>query len=472
MRWLRTSCTQTRPSARSSPRCHEAPDARLLYDHLDLARVLYDAVDDYVTERRDELVTLVQALVRFDTTSVDLSPGSSRTANQEAELQAYVGERLTAIGAEVDQWEPDPGDFADHPMMPPWHHWRNRPLTVGVVRGAGGGRSLIVNGHIDVVAAGEGWTSPPFAAELRDERIYGRGAVDMKGGVAAALFALEALHAAGLRLAGDVIFETVPDEETCAMGTVAAIARGYRADAGLVPEPTRFNLWVATRGLLHGTLAVPGRSAHAEMNQPPWHEGGGVNAIQKAAHLLGALERLSTAWLTRGDKQHPLLGVPTVQATGIRGGTFISNVPERCEVDLNATYLPANADHDGYGSVPRGEIERAVADAAAADGWLAAHPPTWSWYTDYPPSEIDPGTPIVAAVQEAARELGVDVVAEGIDTTYDGALLTLFAETPSPAFGPGDLGRAHAPDEWVGVDELELAARVYARAIVAWCGTA
>jgi acetylornithine deacetylase len=437
-----------------------------------LDRVLYATVDEYVADRGDELVGLVQSLVRFDTTSVDLSPGSTHTENQEAELQAYVAERLLAIGAEVDQWEPDASEFSDHPMMPPWHHWRNRPLTVGVIRGSGGGRSLVVNGHIDVVAAGDGWTSPPFAAEIRDGRIYGRGAVDMKGGVGAALFALEALHAAGIRLAGDVIFEAVPDEETCAMGTVAAIARGYRADAGLVPEPTRFNLWVATRGLLHGTLTVPGRSAHAEMNQPPWQEGGGVNAIGKAASLLAALDGLAAEWGARDDKRHPLLGTPGIHPTGIRGGTFISNIPERCEVDLNTTYLPANADERGYGSVPRGETERAVANAAAADDWLAAHPPTWSWYTDYPPSEIDPGAQIIETVRDAARELGVDATPEGIDTTYDGALLTLLADTPSPAFGPGDLARAHAPDEWVGIDELELAARLYARAIVSWCGLA
>jgi acetylornithine deacetylase len=433
---------------------------------------LESAVDEFISSHTDELVDLVRALVQLDTTSVDLSPGSKHTENQEAELQSIVGARLRAIGAEVDQWEPDPVEFADHPMMPSWHHWRNRPVTVGTLGGLGGGRSLVINGHIDVVAPGEGWTSPPFAAEVRDDRIYGRGACDMKGGVGAALFSLEALAACGIELAGDVVFEAVPDEETCAMGTVAAVARGYRGDAGLVPEPTRFNLWIATRGLLHGTLTVPGRSAHAEMNQRAWQEGGGVNAIQKAAYLLAALDRLGAEWAGRADKRHPLLGTPAVNPTGIRGGTFISNVPESCAVDLNTTYLPGNRDERGYGSIPRREIERAVAEATAADDWLAEHPPTWSWYTDYPPSEIDPEAPIVEVVREAGRELGLDVAPEGIDTTYDGALLTLFADTPSPAFGPGDLARAHAPDEWVGIDELVLAARLYARAVVAWCGTA
>jgi acetylornithine deacetylase len=441
---------------------------------LALSRVLSstEAVDQHIESNANELVELVRALVRFDTTSVDLSPGSAHTDNDEAELQAFVGERLRAIGADVDQWEPDPGEFADHPMMPPWHHWHGRPLTVGTIRGAGDGRSLIVNGHIDVVDAGERsrWTSPPFEADVRDGRIYGRGAVDMKGGIGAALFALEALHACGVRLAGDIVFETVPDEETCAMGTVAAIARGYAADAGLVPEPTRLSLWIATRGLLHGTLTVLGRSAHAEMNQPHWREGGGVNAIQKATTVLAGLDALTAGWAEREDKRHPLLGTPSVNPTIVSGGSFISNIPERCEVALNTTYLPGNADEHGYGSIPRAEIEQAVAAAAASDDWLAENPPTWSWYTDYPPSEIDPAAPIVAVAQEAGRDLGVDVRAEGIDTTYDGALLTLFADTPSPAFGPGDLRRAHAPDEWVGIDELVLGAKVYVRAITLWCG--
>ena len=256
------------------------------------------------------------------------------------------------------------------------------------------------------------------------------------------------------------------------MGTVAVIERGYRADAGLVPEPTRLNFWIATRGLLHGSVFVPGRSAHAEMNQPPWRQGGGVNAIEKSVPVLQAFRGLSAEWATRESKAHPLLGRPCVQPTIVRGGAFISNIPESCEIDLNATYLPADADAQGYGSVPRGEILSAVEAALGDDDWFTESPPVWTWATDYPPSEIDPGEDIVAVTRAATAELGLDARAEGIDTTYDGALLTRLAGVPSPAFGPGDLGRAHAPDEWIGVDELVLGARAYARAICAWCGAA
>jgi acetylornithine deacetylase len=432
------------------------------------------AIDTFVDDQLDEVVELVQTLVRFQTVSVDLEPGSDHRANEENSLQEVVADRLARLGADVDQWEPDPAEFSHHPMMPPWHHWRGRPLTVGTLRGAGGGRSLIINGHVDVVDPGdaEDWSSPPFAAELRDGRIFGRGAVDMKGGLAAALFALEALRANGVRLAGDVVFEAVPDEESCAMGTVAAIARGYRADAGLVPEPTRLDCWIATRGLLHGSFTVPGRSAHAEVNQPDWRDGGGVNAIELAVPLIDSVLALSRSWAQRSDKQHRLLSSPQVQPTMIDGGTFIANVPDRCTVKLNATYLLANADATGYGSAPRAEIMDAVAAAGAGTRWLEDHPVTWSWATDYPPSEIDDGEAILTTVVEAARSLGQECELRGIDTTYDGALLTRLAGVPSPAFGPGDLARAHAVDEWIGVDELALGAKAYARAIVAWCGIA
>jgi acetylornithine deacetylase len=275
-----------------------------------------------------------------------------------------------------------------------------------------------------------------------------------------------------VKLEGDVIFEVVTDEETCAMGTIAAIERGYRAEAGLVPEPTNLGLWIATRGLLHGVLTVPGRSAHAEVNQPHWRAGGGVNAIERALPLLAALGRLTDDWAHRASKRHPLLGVPRVQPTVITGGSFIANVPESVAVQINATYLPSDADRDGYGSTPRGEIIDAVAAAAAPDEWLRENAPTWSWTTDYPPSEIEAGEAIIATAVAAADAVGIESTVAGIDTTYDGALLTRFAGAPSPAFGPGDLSRAHAPDEWIGIPELLQGAKAYARAIASWCGVA
>ena len=163
---------------------------------------------------------------------------------------------------------------------------------------------------------------------------------------------------------------------------------------------------------------------------------------------------------------------PQAQPTIVAGGAFISNVPEALTSHLNATYLPSDADADGYGSAPRAEIVGAVEGRAGRDSWLREHPVRWTWATDYPPSEIPAGEEIVTTARDVARELGLEGRLEGIDTTYDGALLTRLAGVPSPAFGPGDLGRAHAPDEWVGIEELRQGARAYTRALTRWCGVA
>ncbi len=428
-------------------------------------------LDAYIDANQAQLIGLVQSLVRLDTTSVDLSPGSEHTSNAEGELQSLVAEELVKAGCEVDQWEPDPRELARHPMMPSWHHWRGRPLTVGILRSSGHGRSLIVNGHVDVVSAGDParWSADPFAGEVREGRVIGRGACDMKGGIGAALFALQALRACDARLEGEVIFEAVTDEETYGIGTIAAIERGYKADAGFVPEPTNLDLWIATRGILHASCTFTGRSAHAEVNQPGWHEGGGVNAIVQAAHAIDALDELSGVWAARADKRHALLGAPQIHPTLIRGGAFISNVPEHCELSINSTYLPGDADEAGYGSVPKREIEQAVARLADVDDWLSKHPPAWRWLTDYPPTEIAPDAEVVTTISRVCAELGREPALRGIDSAYDGALLTRFAGTPSPAWGPGDLGMAHAVDESIGIDELALAARLYVRMFLAWC---
>jgi acetylornithine deacetylase len=304
-------------------------------------------------------------------------------------------------------------------MMPPWHHFRGRPITVGVVRGRGGGRSLVVNGHIDVVGAGDpaNWASPPFASEIRDGRLYGRGAVDMKGG-SRPRSSLDVLGREGVRLAGDVIIQAVTDEETCAMGTVARSSAAIAVTRGLVPEPTRMNLWIATRGLLHGTLACPAARRTPVRLQPHWRDGGGVNAIRKATYLLGALEGLEAQWAAAGEAA-PLLGTPGIHPTIIRGGAFISNVPERCEVVVTPRTCPARRTPT---ATARGRAERSAHRWGGRGRRLARRASAVLVVVHGLPAVGDRSRrAIVATAREAAAELGIDSRAEGIDTTYDGA---------------------------------------------------
>ena len=217
-----------------------------------------------------------------------------------------------------------------------------RPQLVARFAGAGGGRSLLLNGHIDVVS-GEPkarWTDDPNTPVVRDGKLYGRGACDMKGGVAAMVLAAEVLARLGVRLAGDLIVNTITDEESTGAGGIASVAHGVRADAGIVPEPTAFDVWVACRGSVYPTITVEGRPGHAELLQPHWRDGGAVNAIEKAQIVLDAIRGLREEWRTRSDLQHPYLSPPDIVPTLMHAGEWSVTYPASCAI-TSARAVPA-----------------------------------------------------------------------------------------------------------------------------------
>ncbi len=422
-----------------------------------------------IGERRDELVALASTLIGFDTSvhPLDTPP------RDEAALQHYLAERLQATGAAVEVWEPAPEEVAGSRMTPPGVHFSGRPQLVARLGGDGGGRSLLFNGHIDVVTAEprERWTSDPFRAVVRDGRLYGRGACDMKGGVAAMVVAAEALAASNARLAGDLLLCTVTDEESTGVGALAAVAHGVRGDACVVPEPSDFDVWVACRGSLIPTITVPGRPGHAGMPQPHWGEGGAVNAIEKSLLIMDALRRLQEDWRTRSTHHHPYLAPGEIVPTMIAGGEWIVSYPAACALTYHVEYLPAQADAEGWGSAVEREISDWVMRAAAADPWLAEHPPTVSWAPEVPPSEVATSAPIAQLALAAGAAVGRPGRFAGLQNWFDGATFTR-AGTPSIALGPGALVRAHTVDEYVLVDDLVATAQALAVLALRFCGSA
>jgi len=432
-----------------------------------------EPVSAWIEQHRDALAGLLAELVRFDTTCVEPAVEPGRR-NQEADCQAYLRERLARIGAELTAVEPDPARFAGHPMMPAGHHWDGRPMTLARIRGTGGGRDLVLNGHLDVVSAeprGD-WSVPPFAGEVVGERLIGRGASDMKGGVAAMLFALEALHANGVRLAGDVWVQLVTDEETNGMGTVAMLEHQPPADGAIVPEPSHFDAYVACRGVLYGQIAIEGRPAHAEQPQPHWSEGGAVGAIERLAPVLDALRELNAQWRDGAAGEHPLLAPPCVVPTLVEGGEFIASFPRACTLTFDATYLPADADADGHGTGARARLREAVDAVVAHDDWLAAHPLRWSWTTDYPPYELDQarGAPLLAALDAAGVQVGRRVGRAGLNAWHDAASLGRLAGIPAVSCGPGRIEQAHTIDESISLRDLTDGAAFLAAAVRGFCG--
>ncbi len=422
-----------------------------------------------VREGEQELVGLVSDLVAFDTTARNVGD----PPRQEAELQEYLRLRLAALCAETDVWEPEPTGSGNR-VVPDGLDFVGRPQLAARLPGAGGGRSLLLNGHIDAVSAEpfSHWTSHPHKPEVRDGRLYGRGSCDMKGGIAGMLFALETVTRLGARLAGDVVFCTDTDEESSGAGAYACAARGVRADAGLCAEPTGFDVWVACRGGVNPTVRTIGRTGHAEMHHPHWRDGGPVNAIEKMEIVLASLRALREDWSRRPEHRHPYLHVPDVLPTVIKGGEWMVTYPSSCEAVLSVQYMPGRVRGDRGGQEVFDEVEAFVRAATDEDDWLAEHPPEWEWPCDIVPAEVPDDHPIVAAALAAADDVGRSGTIAGLDSWHDAAVFTRVAGTPTVSFGPGDLARAHTIDECVPVGDLVDHAAAVALLLLRWCGVA
>ena len=431
-------------------------------------------VCDAVAERRDELVALASALIAFDTTARSVGD----PPRQEAALQEFLAERLRATGAEIDLWEPDAEQLRGKPLVPPGLDFAGRPQLVARRRGGGGGRSLVLNGHIDVVSVEprDRWTSDPFTAEVRDGKLYGRGSCDMKGGIASMVLAAEVLASRGIRLAGDLIVATNTDEESSGAGGTALVERGLRADAGVVTEATGFDVWVACRGSEYGVVHVPGRPGHAEVRQPGWRDGGAVNAIEKATVVIDAIRSLRAEWAARDGLDHTYLSRPDLLPTMAAAGEWPVTYPASCDLTLAVMYVPRQADADGWGADIRREVEEWIRRETAADDWLAANPPIVEWWPNgVMPLEIPESEPIVGAMREATRDVGRPGRLGGLDSWYDGATLTHLAGIPSIGYGPpgfdaDGLSLAHMVDEYVPVDGLVGCAQGIAVAAIRFCG--
>jgi acetylornithine deacetylase len=427
-----------------------------------------------IESARDELVALASTLVAFDTTARN----PDDPPREEAPLQELLAARLQAAGAEVDVFEPDADSLQGKPLVPPGLDFAGRPQLIATKRGAGGGRSLVFNGHIDVVSAEPraAWSSDPFAPEVRDGNLYGRGTCDMKGGIAAMVFAVEVLASLGIGLNGDLIVATNTDEESSGAGGTALVERGLRADAGIVTEPTGFDVWVGCRGSEYCTVRVPGRPGHAEVRQPDWHAGGAVNAIEKAMLVIEAIQGLRDEWSRRDGLDHPYLSRPSLLPTMAKSGEWPVTYPAECELTLAVMYLPQQADEAGWGGDVRREVEQWLARETSRDSWLAEHPPVIEWWPNgVMPFEIPQSEPIVGSLLEAARDVGRAPRLSGLDSWYDGATLTRLAGIPSVGFGPPGFDQdgvsvAHMVDEYVPVDGLVGCAQGLAVAAMRFCG--
>jgi acetylornithine deacetylase len=333
----------------------------------------------------------------------------------------------------------------------------------------------MLNGHIDVVPVGDeaAWTTPPWDPAVRGGRVYGRGAVDMKGGLVCALFTAKAIRDAGVRLRGRLSVASVVGEEDGGTGTLATILRGHTADGAIVVEPTELAVVPAQAGSLMFRLVVPGFSAHGCVREE------GVNAIEKFLPLFTALRQLeaercgvaSRPALVAGDPRAPLFAryrLPwPIEIGTLRAGDWASSVPDMLVAEGRLGVAigeePAAA---------RRALEGAIARAAAADPWLAEHPPAIEWWGGrFDPAVTDPADPIVRTVVDAATTVaGAAPVIEGVTYGADMRLLVNVGSIPTVLFGPGDVRVAHRADEYVPIDQLRAAAETLVLTAIRFCG--
>jgi acetylornithine deacetylase len=377
---------------------------------------MLDAIDPH------EVETLLQELVRQPSPN---PPGG------EQDVAEHLAAACRARGIDAELHEVAPG----------------RP-NVYARAGAPGPGGLLLLAHTDTVPAGDGWTHPPFGAEIRDGRVIGRGAADMKAGIAAAVIAMAAVARSGAELTAPLELAAVVDEEEAGLGVRAMLDRGgIEASAAVVPEPTELQTIVACRGNCYVDVEVRGRSAHA--GSP--HEG--RNAIYGATRVVDGVRRLHEALQA---ETHPLLGSGGWSVGVIEGGTGTAMIPDRCRISIDRRLLPGQS-----GEEAKCEIDDLLAslDLGAED--LSA---TSALTMEIPSFEVPLDHPLVHATRAAATEAGArDREPAGWSAACDGGYLMRDTGIPTVVLGPGSvIEQAHRPDESVPIAEVVTAARAYA----------
>ncbi|MHB9059675.1 MAG: ArgE/DapE family deacylase, partial [Bacillota bacterium] len=379
----------------------------------------------------DRLLGTLRDLIRIPSVNPSLVPGG----DGEAAVGAYVEGRLARLGLSVERQDLGAG----------------RVNVIATLKGAGRGRSLMLNGHLDTVGV-VGMEIDPFDPRVEGNRVYGRGSADMKGGLAAMIEVAEAMVEGSVRLAGDLILTFVADEEYASMGT-ERVAQTHRADAAIVCEFTGLDIVNVHKGFAWVRVDVRGVAAHGSL------AGEGVDAIAKAGRFLVEMERYGRDVL--GARSHPVVGSPSVHASLVKGGTELSTYPDRCLVELERRVIP-------------GETRQMVADemagllraAGAGDPRFKADAELFFYRS---PMEVAPGEPIVKGLERAHQVVtGRPADLGGMGGWCDTSILT-DAGIPAVLYGPGGVG-VHAAVEWASFDSVVTATKVLGEVVREFCG--
>lgn len=393
------------------------------------------------------------------------------TRGNEQSAQDFMAHALSARGYEVDRWQIDLADIQHLPgFSPVIGDYEDAVNVVGSHRARSGGRSLILNGHIDVVPEGplDMWDSPPFSPRVADGWLYGRGGGDMKAGLVSNLFALDALAACGLAPGGDVFYQSVVEEECTGNGALACLARGYRADAALIPEPFSEQLVSAQLGVLWFQVHLKGRPTHVA------YAGSGANAIEAAIPLIKALHEMEHRW-NAPDRRSPdyahVEHALNLNVGKIEGGDWASSVPAWCVFDVRMGLFPGQSL-----AAAKAEIEQVILDAARENDFLRNALPEIVYhgfhaegYALSQDSSAKAQAAIAALEGAHSAATGTALQRQAITATTDARFFGLYADTPALVYGPHAEG-IHGFNERVDLDSMRRVTKATAMFIADWCG--
>lgn len=367
----------------------------------------------------NDLTHLISELVAIESVNPDLDPSGSG----EAEIAGFVARWMEAAGLEVRVQ--DSGD--------------GRPNVIGIRRGTGGGRSLMLNAHMDTV--GIGGMTDALVPRIDGDRLYGRGSYDMKASLAAIM--LTAADLGSDQLSGDLLLTAVTDEEFASIGT-QAIVREYTADACVVTEPSHLELTIAHKGFVWADITTRGIASHGSLPDV------GVDAIAAMGPILSGIADLDRS--LRAGTGHPLLKTGSLHASLIDGGTELSTYPDRCRVQIERRTVPGETDE-----IVAGQLRELVGESAELEIGITRQP-----------FEISPDAELVSVVQSVvAARLGQPAELTGVGGWMDSSM-TSGAGIPTVIFGPIGEG-AHADVEWVDLPSVQVCREIYAELARAWC---
>jgi acetylornithine deacetylase len=408
-------------------------------------------VHEAVLSLRDELYDLASDLVQ-----------RKSVTGSEDQIQQALAARLSDWGLHVDLWRIDES-IRSHPAFCDDGQPVTRLNLVARFGNPDGDHpaSLILNGHVDVVPEGERdrWSSDPYSGAIRDGRLHGRGSCDMKGGLAAAAIAMRAAMKLGIEPRRPILLECVVGEETGGLGTLAAIERGYRADAAVIAEPTSLEICPVQAGALSFRLHVRGKSAHGAMRRE------GISAIEKYGTVARVLEALET--VRHRGYRHPLYPdgslVAPLSIGKLEAGNWPSTVPEELRAEGRYGIFPGED-----GASARRELEAAIESLGMEDPWFRDHPVRVEWFEgQFEPGETSLEAPILKELASSHQEvLGSESPIHGVSYGSDLRLFTRYAAMPAVLYGPGDVRAAHSANESIPLDEMLAMAEVLTHLIV------